>query len=151
MAAKPATAQSKPATAQVVPLYVAFHPRWYRRPVSVYWWLGEWRYLKFILRELSSVFVAAFVVITLFQLRALRNGPEAYARFQHWLRTPAAISLNAIGFFFLLLHAITWFNLAPRAMPIRVRGKRLPDFLVAAPNYAIWLAVSLVVAWLVLR
>jgi fumarate reductase subunit C len=151
MPAKPATAESEPATAKVVPLYVVFHPRWYRRPVSVYWWLGEWRYLKFILRELSSVFVAAFVVITLFQLRALRNGPEAYARFQHWLRTPAAIALNAISFFFLLLHAITWFNLAPRAMPIRVRGKRLPDFLVAAPNYAIWLAVSWGVAWLVLR
>jgi fumarate reductase subunit C len=137
--------------AKVVPIYAEFHPRWYRARVSVYWWLGHWRYLKFILRELSSVFVAAFVVITLFQLRALRNGPDAFVRFQHWLRTPAAIVLNVVIFFFVLLHAITWFNLAPRAMPVRVRGRRLPEFLVAVPSYAIWLAVSFAVAWLVLR
>jgi fumarate reductase subunit C len=150
-ASKPGTAVSKPATAKVVPAYVDFHPRWYRRRVSVYWWLGEWRYLKFILRELSSVFVAIFVVMTLLQVRALRNGPEAYGRFQHWLETPAVIALNLISFCFVLLHTITWFNLAPRAMTIRIRGKRVPEFLVAAPNYAIWLAVSFVVAWVVMR
>jgi fumarate reductase subunit C len=150
-AAKPATAPSKPTRAKVVPIYSEFHPRWYRPRVSVYWWLGQWQYLKFILRELSSVFVAAFVVITLFQLRALRHGPEAYARFQHWMQTPLAIALSIISFFFVMLHTITWFNLAPRAMPIRVRGKRVPEFLVAAPNYAFWLVVSVAVAWLVLR
>ena len=62
--------------------YTLFHPRWYRPRVSVYWWLGEWHYLKFILRELSSVFVAVFVIETLFMLSALRDGPEAYAHFQ---------------------------------------------------------------------
>ena len=132
-------------------IYTEFHPRWYRARVSVYWWLGQWRYLKFILRELSSVFVAWFVVLTLLQLRALENGPEAYARFQHWLRTPTAIALNALTFFFVVFHTITWFNLAPRAMAIRLHGKRLPDFLVAAPNYALWLLVSLVVSWMVVR
>ena len=71
-----------------IPIYTEYHPRWYRPRVSVYWWLGQWQYLKFILRELSSVFVAAVVVMTLFQLRALGNGPEAYARFQHWLQSP---------------------------------------------------------------
>ncbi len=131
--------------------YTEFHPRWYRAPVSVYWWLGQWQYLKFILRELSSVFVAIFVVITLFQLRALLSGPAAYTRFEHWLQTPAAIVLNLISFFFVLFHTITWFNLAPSAMAIRVRGKRVPDLLVAAPNYALWLVVSVVVAWFILR
>lgn len=148
---KPAAAPSRPTRAKVVPIYAEFHPRWYRPPTSVYWWLGQWRYLKFILRELSSVFVATFVVVTLFQVRALRHGAEAYARFQHWLQTPFALVLSIISFVFVLLHTITWFNLAPRAMPVRVRGKRLPEFLVAAPNYAIWLVVSGIVAWLVVR
>ena len=133
------------------PAYTKFHPRWYRAPVSIYWWLGQWRYLKFILRELSSLFVASFVVITLLQVRALRSGPEAYSRFQHWLHTPWAIALNLVSLLFVVFHTITWFNLAPRAMPIRVRGKRLPEFLVAAPNYAVWLVASVVVAWFVLR
>jgi fumarate reductase subunit C len=141
----------KQPTTNAAAIYSEFHPRWYRARVSVYWWLGQWRYLKFILRELSSVFVAWFVVLTLLQLRALGTGPEAYARFQHWLRTPGAIALNAVSFFFVIFHTITWFNLAPRAMAIRLRGKRLPDFLVAAPNYALWIVVSLVVSWMVVK
>jgi fumarate reductase subunit C len=133
------------------PIYTEYHPRWYRPRVSVYWWLGQWRYMKFILRELSSVFVAVVVAMILLQLRALRSGPEAYARLQHWLQIPVVIALSVITLFFVVFHAITWFNLTPRAMVIRWRGKRLPDFLLTAPNYAAWIVVSGAVAWLVLR
>jgi fumarate reductase subunit C len=91
------------------------------------------------------------VVITLLQLRALGSGPEAYARFQHQLKTPAVIAVSVISLFFVVFHTITWFNLTPRAMPLRVRGKRIPEWLVAAPNYAVWIVASGVVAFLVLR
>jgi fumarate reductase subunit C len=138
-------------TTKVLPLYQEFHPRWYRPRVSVYWWLGQWQYLKFILREISSVFVAIFVVITLLELRALRAGPGAYTRFQHWLQSPVALVLNLVSLFFVIFHTITWFNLAPRAMAVRWRGKRLPEILIAAPNYALWAVISVGVAWLVLK
>ncbi len=128
-----------------------FHPRWYRAKVSTYWWMGSWRYLLFILRELSSVAVAWSVVMTLLLLRALLNGPEAYARLTQCLRSTWMIALNIITFCFLLLHTITWFNLAPRAMPVRVGGKRVPEFLVAVPNYALWVVASAAIAWFVLR
>ena len=128
-----------------------FHPRWYRQRVSTYWWIGSWRYLLFILRELTSVSVAWSVVMTLLLLRALLTGPDAYARFMHGMQSPLIIALNVIAFCFLLLHTITWFNLAPRAMPVRVGGKRVPEFLVAAPNYVLWLVASAAIAWFVLR
>ena len=133
------------------PAYTEYHPRWYRRRVSTYWWTRSWPYLKFILRELSSIFVAYFVVITLLQLRALARGPEAYAAFQAWLSTPLMLTLNLIAFLFVLFHTITWFNLAPRAMVVRVRGKRVPDLVIAGQNYLAWLAISAVVAWFLLR
>lgn len=132
-------------------LYTDYHPRWYRPQVSVYWWLGHRQYLKFILRELSSVPVALVVLMTLFQLRALRNGEEAYARFAHKMQSPVIIAISVICLFFVILHSITWFNLTPRAMPVRVRGKRLPEWMVAAPNYALWIAVTGFVGWLVLK
>jgi fumarate reductase subunit C len=128
-----------------------FHPRWYRAPVSTYWWMGSWRYLLFILRELTSVAVAWSVVLTLLLLRALVSGPDAYVRLTNCLRSPWMIALNVITFCFLLLHTITWFNLAPRAMPVRMGGKRVPEFLVAAPNYVLWVVASAVIAWFVLR
>jgi fumarate reductase subunit C len=132
------------------PGYTLNHPRWYRTPVSTYWWLGQWTYLKFVLRELTSIFVAFFVVTTLVRLRALHNGPQAYADFQKWLKNPAVIALNAISFCFVVYHTVTWFALAPRAMAVRVRGKRVPEPLIMAANYAAWLAVSGMVAWFLL-
>jgi succinate dehydrogenase subunit C len=133
------------------PAYTEYHAKWYHKRVSTYWWLWQPSYLKFILRELSSVPVAYFVVLTLLQLDALSEGPEAYAAFQEWLKTPLAIALNVISFFFVLFHTITWFNLAPRAVVVRVRGKRVPDLLIAGSNYVVWLVVSALVAWLILR
>jgi len=138
-------------SSKTAPNYTPFHPRWYRPRVSVYWWLGEWHYLKFILRELSSVFVAVFVVETLFMLSALRDGPEGYAHFQQCMRNPLLIVLNVVSFLFIVFHTITWFNLAPSAMPVRMGGKRVPDVLIAAPSYVAWIIVSGFVCWLVLR
>ena len=131
--------------------YTQFHPRWYRRPVSTWWWLGSWRYFKFILRELTSVFVAIAVVQTLVGVRALSRGPEAYAAFQAWLARPHVIALSIAGFLMLLVHAVTWFNLAPRAMVVHLRGKRVPDAMIALGNYGLWLVASVVVAIIALK
>lgn len=131
--------------------YREFHPRWYRERISTYWWLGKWPYLKFVLRELSSVAVALTVVMTLIQVWALRAGREFYAAFEQAVRAPVLIILAAVSFGFVLLHAITWFNLAPTAMVLRFRGKRVPDFVIAGANYAAWIFATAVVAWFILR
>ncbi len=130
--------------------YTLYHPRWYRKRVSTYWWTQQWRYFKFILRELSSLAVIYSVALLLFLLYSLSKGPDSYTAFQEWLKSPLGIAINLIAFLFVLYHTITWFNLAPRAMPVRVGGKRLPDWMVAAPNYVAWLVISAVVAWFIL-
>jgi len=134
-----------------IPRYTEHHPRWYRERVSTYWYLSHWPYLKFVLREISSVFVAWFVILTLLQIRALAQGPAAYVEFQDWLRTPLLLAVNAVSLGFVLFHTITWFNLAPAAMVVRVSGKRVPGWIIAGSNYAAWLVASAVVAWLILR
>lgn len=126
-------------------------PRSYHTRLSTYWWLARWPYLKFILREASSVFVAWTVIIMLLQIRALTHGPAQYAGFQKWLERPLPLALSVISFFFVLFHAVTWFNLAPKAMAIRIRGKRLPGPAVAAPIYIAWVVISVAVAWVILR
>jgi fumarate reductase subunit C len=125
-------------------------PRSYQTRVSTYWWLSRWAYLRFVLREMSSVFVAWIVVLTLLQVRALSQGPEAYAAFTLWLRSPALIAVNALSFVFVCYHAVTWFNLAPKAMAVRLGGKRLPGLAISGPNYVAWALLSAGVAWIVL-
>src|SRR2546422_1890224 len=90
--------------------YTPYHPRWYRRRVSVWWWLQNRAYAGFVLRELTSVFVAFFAGVTLWQLRTLAQGPDAYARFLACLGTPLFVALHAVAFLFVLDRKSTRLN-----------------------------------------
>jgi fumarate reductase subunit C len=130
--------------------YTAYHPRWLRRRVSTYWWLSRGSYLAFILREISSVFVAWFVVYLLMLVSAVADGDAAYLDFLRWSRTPLVLLLNAASLVFVVFLAITWFNLAPQAMVIKLGTTPVPGLLIAGSNYAGWVVVSAVLAWLLL-
>ena len=126
------------------------HPRWLRPRMSTYWWLRRRRHLTFILRELSSVFVAWFVLYLLLLVRAVNEGAAAYARFLEWAEHPVVLVVNVVALSFVTYHAITWFNLAPKAMVVRLGGRPVPAILVAGSNYAAWVVVSAALAWLLL-
>ena len=130
------------------PLYTEYHPRWYRPRVSTWWWLKRRPYLAFILRELSSVFVAWSVVFLLLLVAAVSGGEDSYRQFLAWAGRPAVLLLSAVSLLFVVFHAVTWFNLAPKAMVLRWRGRRVPGAWVAAANYAAWALASALVAWL---
>ena len=134
-----------------LPAYTEYHPRWYRRRVSTYWWLSRGSYLAFILRELSSLSIVWFVIFTLMQIRALSQGREAYERFRSLSQHPVVSVLNLIALFFVVFHAVTWFNLAPKAMVVRYHGKRVPSMWIATPNYIAWAVVSALLAWIFLK
>ena len=133
------------------PIYTEYHPRWHRPRVSTWWWLKRRSYLAFILRELSSVFVAWSVVFLLLLVHAVaRDDEDAYRRFLAWAAGPGIVLLNVVALFFVVFHAVTWFNLAPQALAVRWRGKRVPGAWIAASNYAAWALASALVAWLLL-
>jgi fumarate reductase subunit C len=129
-------------------VYTEYHPRWYRPRVSTYWWLKRRSYLAFILRELSSVFVAWSVVFLLLLVAAVSGGEDNYRQFLAWAGRPAVLLLTAVSLLFVVYHAVTWFNLAPKAMVMRWRGRRVPGAWVAAANYAAWALASALVVWL---
>jgi fumarate reductase subunit C len=130
--------------------YTAYHPRWYRPRVSTFWWLRRRSYVVFVLRELSCVFVAWFVVYLLLLVAAVSQGEHAYQRFLDWSAAPWMVLLNVVALFFVVFHTVTWFNLAPRAMVVRLGGRRLPPRMIAVGNYAAWALLSVFVAWIVL-
>jgi fumarate reductase subunit C len=132
------------------PAYTAHHPRWIRTRLSTYWWLRRGSYLAFILRELSSIFVGWFVLYLLLLVRAVRQGVSGYQAFLDWSGRPAVLLLNIVSLLFIVYHAITWFNLAPKAVVLRVGGTRVPGFLIAGSNYLAWAMASALVGWLLL-
>ena len=125
--------------------------RAYSRPTEFNWWLTNRTYFFFVVRELTSVLIAAYMVFLLVLLRRLAAGPEAYAAYLRFLGSPGMLLFHLVTLAAALYHSITWFRLAPMAITLRVRGRRVPGATVVAANYAAWLVVSLVVAWIVLR
>jgi fumarate reductase subunit C len=132
------------------PNYTAYHPRWLRRRVSTYWWLGSWSYFAFVLRELSSLFVAWFVVYLLLLVRAVLQGNASYQQFLAWSARPAMLLLNITSFLFLVYHAFTFFDAAPRAMVVHIGKTRVPASLIAAGHYLGWAVASALVFWILL-
>jgi fumarate reductase subunit C len=130
--------------------YTDHHPRWYRAPVSTFWWIHRPSYFLFILRELSSVFVAWFVVFLLLLVRAVSRGDAAYQEFLAWAGNPFVVLLNVVALLFVVLHAVTWINLTPKAMVVRLRGDRVPAQVIAGSIYLAWALTSVLVVWLVL-
>lgn len=132
------------------PAYRPYHPRWHRERMPIFWWLRKAAYARFILRELTSVGVAYAAVLLVIQAYMLGLGPDAYARFEAWLRSPVVAGLHGALLLALLFHTLTWLHLAPRAMVVRLGGRRVPDTVVLAGHYAAWLGASAFVAWALL-
>ena len=131
------------------PRYVLYHPKWYRKRYPIFWWLERFAYGKFITREMTSVAVGYAAVLFMLELWVLSRGPAAYERFVELLGSIPMLILHSVVLAFLLFHSITWFNLAPRALVVRLGRRRIPDALVLAGHYAAWLVATAVVVWLV--
>ena len=115
------------------------------------WWLRNGSYFRIVLRELTCIFVGIFAVLSLWQVRALGQGAEAYARFVERLSEPAFVALSSAALVAVLYHAITFFNITPTIVVIRIGQQRVPGWVIAGAHYAAAVVLSGVVAWILLR
>ncbi len=121
----------------------------YQRRVEPTWWLRNRAYFLFIVRELTSVFIAAYLMLFLLLLYQLSVGREAYEAYLRFLATPGMLVFHALALAAALFHTLTWFNLLPNIMVVRYGENRVPAIIVAGVNYAAWMAVSIFIAWIV--
>ena len=117
----------------------------YRRPVSNTWWLKKPNYRFFMYRELTAVFILAFLIIFLWFLSSLARGPEAYNAFLQRLSSPWSILFHIVALIAACFHSSTWFNLTPKAVVVRKGEEKLPDAFLIAPNYVGWLTISVII------
>ena len=121
----------------------------YHRRMGVFWWVHKRSYFLFVMRELSSLFVAWFVVYLLMFIAAVGGGEAKYDAFLDRASSPLFLVVNAVALAFLVLHTITWFALTPQAMVLNLGGRRVPGALIIVAQYVGLAAVSAFVFWLV--
>ena len=117
-----------------------YHPR-----MPLTWWLRKRNYFLFILRELTSVFSAIFLVLFLVHLYHLGNGAGAYAAFAEKLKSPGWIVFHVVALVFAIYHSVTWFVATATIMPVRLGGRELPRGLVTAGAIGGWIVVSFII------
>ena len=122
----------------------------YHRPVPNTWWLKRKPYILFMIRELTSVFVAGYCIFLLVLVYKLTQGANAYGNFMAALKSPSSVELHLITLAFVLYHTITWFNLTPKILVLYRGEDRISQGLVAGTFYTGWVVVSVIVALLVL-
>lgn len=122
------------------------HP--YHPTVSPGWWLARPSYFRYMLRELSCVFVGAYTAVLIAGLGALAEGEARWAAFLDGLGSAPGILFQLIALAFVLYHTFTWFALAPRSMPARLGGRPVPAAAITGAHYLVWAAFTLAILWL---
>ena len=96
------------------------YPELPRKKLGPGWWLSNRHYTMYMLREITSFFVAAYSILYIYQIVLLANSPGSYARYLDVLKSPLMIGFSIIILGFTLYHALTWFMLIGRIQPIKL-------------------------------
>lgn len=115
------------------------------------WWMKQLFYTKYMIREGSSVFITIYSLILAWGLLRLSQGEAAFNAWMSSLQHPAMIIVHVIALGLALYHTVTWFALAPKAVDLWIKGKRLDDKAIVTGHYAAFAAATVfclfVVIW----
>jgi fumarate reductase subunit C len=117
----------------------------YVREITSEWIFRHPRYLRYMVREFSCLFIGGWTLLMVWGLKQLAEGPAAWAVFLEGLQSPASIVFHVLALGFASYHSITWFKLTPKALPLQVGEEFVPDAAIAGAHFGAWAALSLAV------
>ena len=107
------------------------HGKPYVREVSRYgWFFRSPRYLRYMAREVTCVFIGLHALILIMALMRLSQGREAWEVFLANLTRPAGVALQLLILVFAVYHSTSWFNVTPKAMPVQIGEDILPGVVI---------------------
>jgi fumarate reductase subunit C len=117
----------------------------YNRAITSEWIFRHPRYVRYMVREFSCLFIGAYTLLLVLGLKALSEGRTEYEAFLECLRSPASVVLQVIALAFSVYHSVTWFRLTPKALPLQVGEAFVPDGAISGAHFAAWGLLSVVV------
>jgi fumarate reductase subunit C len=117
----------------------------YPRQRSNAWFLKRWPYRLFMLRELSAVFLAAYMVLLLVLVTKVHDGKHSVKSFENTLKSPGLLVFTSITLLFALLHSVTWFQAVPKALPLRRGENTVPPRFLIGMHYIVMLVLSAII------
>ena len=120
----------------------------YVREMTSEWIFRHPRYLRYMTREFSCLFIGGWTLMMVWGLKQLAEGPAAWAAFLEFLKSPASIAFHVLALGFAAYHSITWFNLTPKALPLQIGEEFVPDAAISGAHFGAWAVLSLAVLYL---
>jgi fumarate reductase subunit C len=110
------------------------------------WWRKNPFFVRYMIRESSSVFLAIYALIMLVGLLRLSQGEAAYDAWRTALTHPLSILFHWLVLLTVSYHAYTWWKVAPKTAPdIRIAGRAIPEMLITGGGILATLGASIVV------
>lgn len=117
----------------------------YQRPLTTGWWLKRPGYIRYMLRESTSLLVWLFSIELWLALLALARGEASWNTFITTIQQPVFLIINAVMLIGVIWHMMTWFQLTPKTLDLRWRGKPLAANSIKAGHYIATVVISLIV------
>jgi fumarate reductase subunit C len=114
------------------------------------WWLSQPRYVRYMAREMSALFIGIYVLILIAGLHRLSQGRAEYETFLENATGSLGLILAIVTMAFAVYHTITWFEVTPKAMPLMLGKKKLPGVFIVAAHWLGFIIVSAAL-WLYVR
>ncbi|MEO5660686.1 MAG: hypothetical protein ABIQ90_12970 [Polaromonas sp.] len=109
------------------------------------WYFKHPRYLRYMSREVTCIFIGAFALLLLCAVERLSRGQTAYESFLAALQGPWSIAGLIVVLAFAVHNATSWFNVTPKALPVQIGEEFLAGKYIVGAHYAVWILASLAV------
>ncbi len=96
------------------------YPELPRKRLTIGWWLSNRHYTLYMLRELTSFFVAVFSLLYIWQVVQFASNPGGYNSYLGLVRNPVMVLFSIIALGFTLYHSATWFYLIGQVYPLKI-------------------------------
>ena len=120
----------------------------YVRAMTYRWIFRHPRYLRYMTREFSCLFIGAWTLMMVWGLKQLAEGPAEWAAFLGWLKSPASVAFHVVALGFAVYHSYTWFNLAPKALPLQIGEEFVPEVVIAGAHFVAWAGLTVALLYL---
>lgn len=109
------------------------------------WFLRHSRFQHYMLHEISSIFLAIYLVILITGLYRLGQGPLQWQEWLDGVTSWIGIIFHVIAFIFAIIHTTAWFKAVPQALRIQTGESFVPGKTIIGVHYGVWAAVSVFV------
>jgi fumarate reductase subunit C len=110
------------------------------------WWRKNPYFVRYMIRESSSVFLAIYAVILLVGLLRLSQGEATYEAWRVALTSPVSILFHWFALLTVGYHAYTWWKVAPKTAPdILIAGRPIPELVITGGGWLATIGASILV------